>query len=454
MTPVTRARIVLSIVAFVGIIALGALTMVILSSMKTPPATAEFVEQAMRVEGVSMTPENHPVALLEHGVARSLNVAPITPEVSGLVVEIHPRLEVGEVITKDDVLFVIDPRDYQARVDGAKAEVARLGASVERLRTQQRNDQARLKTLTRSRDLAESEFKRLDELYVKDQVGTRSGVEGAERQYNAARDVMDQMVRALSVYPISIQETGSLLASAKAMLSQAETALERTRVVAPFAGRVREVSVEQGQYITPGKSVLTLADDSVIEIAVSLDSRDARQWLEFNGETQTPGSAWFTAIKPVKCDVRWTEEEVGHDWEGVLHLVENFNSENRRLTVAVRVDGREATQHTPKRLPLVDGMFCEVEIPGRMMRDVYRLPQWAVSFDGDVNEGNVYLSVDNRLKVARVKLARRESNYVFVSEGLAPGDVVITTRLVDPLVNSLLDTAISKTPHKGSKGDE
>ena len=82
-------------------------------------------------------------------------------------------------------------------------------------------------------------------------------------------------------------------------------------------------------------------------------------------------------------------------------------------------------------------MFCEVAIPGRTMRNVYRLPRHAVSF-----ENKIYLvTADNRLKTVAVTVERIEGEHVYVGQGLNPDDTVILTRLIDPLENVLLDIA-------------
>jgi hypothetical protein len=60
-------------------------------------------------------------------------------------------------------------------------------------------------------------------------------------------------------------------------------------------------------------------------------------------------------------------------------------------------------------------------------------------------ENKVYLSnAEGRLQTAAVTVERIEGEFVFVSRGLKPGDSVITTRLIDPLENVLLEIAEDK----------
>ena len=282
------------------------------------------------------------------------------------------------------------------------------------------------------------EFERIQRLFEADRVGTRSGVDQAERAYNSAADQADAMAQAVSLYPLQIREAQSNLASAQARLDVARTNLARCEVRAPFTARIKSVNLETGQYAVAGTPALILADDSMLEIQVPLDSRDARKWLQFeepSGDSQT--TAWFGNLKPVSCTLRWTEDKTGSVWAGTLNRVVEFDNQTRTLTVAVRVTAEAAAGNGRRGLPLVDGMFCAVDIPGRAMQNVIRLPRQAVTF-----ENRVYLAdTEQRLKTVTVEVARREGEYVFVARGIAPGDKVIVTRLVDPLENSQLEIA-------------
>lgn len=433
----SRQKIVVTlnrIIACLIILILGWLGMVFLANMKKPPVEIPVEERPIRVEAMPVYPEDVPVIISGFGEVTPLDVVAIAPEVSGRVVEVHPRLEAGETIPKGDILFRIDPRDYEARLDDAKARVRALETSVEQLKTQQRIETGRLETLKRSEQLARAEFDRLKGLLEKDQVGTQSGVDAAERAWNAAVDQADLLQQSLALYPTRIRETESNLASAKAQRDLAELNLQRCEVRAPFDARVKQEEIEAGQYVAPGGALVTLADDSVLEIQVPLDSRDARQWLRFDGDPAAENITWFNRVTPVICTIRWTEDPGEHQWKGTLHRVVEFNQDTRMLRVAVRIEAAQAMSEDGEALPLVEGMFCSVSIPGRTMQGVYRLPVRAVSYTG-----TVFKAVNDRLVTVPVEVARSQNEFTFVSKGLQPGDVVITTRLIDPLENSLLE---------------
>lgn len=437
----TRRKVVATAVSCIAVLLVGVTGRYALASLKKPPAQIEAREPALSVSAIRAEARDVEVIIPGTGQVRPLNVVAITPEVAGQVVEIHPRLEVGELIPKGETLFLIDPRTYQARYDEARAAVGQAEAAIRRLEAQYTTDQERLKTWERTRELARAEYERRKTLMEQDEVGTQSGVDTAEQAYMSARDAYDQLAQALTMQPLRIEEAKSALESATAAMNTARINLDRTRLVAPFDARVKSVAVELGQYVAPGTSAMgpgsaavVLADDSLLEISVPLDSRTARQWLRFANHQNAPDVAWFGDLEPVTCRIRWTEDKDGHCWEGTLHRVEKFEEDTRTLVVAVRVSGEQALSQDVDKLPLVEGMFCSVEIPGKVVTGLYELPVWAVSF-----ENTAYVAVDGRLKTVPVEVSHTQGESVFVSGGIRPGDIVVTTRLSNPLENSLLD---------------
>lgn len=403
-----------------------------MEKMKKPPAQAKYKERPIKVETVIARAENQMVVIRGFGEARPLDTVPVAPEISGSIVNIHPNLEPGQVIPKGETLFEIDPRNYKAAYNEAKARVDQTRSIVERLKKEYKIERARIKTLMRNKELAKADFDRVKRLYVKNRIGTRTSLDKSEQAYNSATDLADQLSRQIDIYPIRILENQAIHESALATLSKARANLDRCNIKALFTGRVKEVDVETGQYVLPGQKALVLADDSILEILVPVDSRDAKKWLKFNGKNAGNSAAWFSGLEQVGCRVFWTEDREGKGWTGWLHRVVKFDPKTRTLTVAVRVAAAEANKNDG--LPLVEGMFCTVEIPGNLLADVVKLPRWAVSF-----QNTVYISDKNRLKTVSVKVARIEGNFAFVAEGIENGDHVIITRLVDPLENTLLE---------------
>ncbi|MBP8130267.1 MAG: biotin/lipoyl-binding protein [Candidatus Hydrogenedentes bacterium] len=430
-------RLVLRVVLCSFFILAGVGIKLFLDTLREPPQVAQIVEPRLRVEVARVEPEDVRVEITGYGEVRALDVVTITSKVAGEILEVYPRLEVGEVIPEGELLFRIDSRDYQAARAQAQAQVDRLNNMITLLRQQFEIDTGRLETYRRTRDIALEEFERDRRLYEEEDVGSGSLVNLSEINYRKAQDAFEQVDEAVTLYPLRIREAEHGLEAAKAALELAELSLGRTEVRAPFTARIKQVQIEAGQNVAPGVPALVLANDSVLEISVPLDSRDARTWLLFRdaaADVAEPAN-WFGALEPVSCQVIWTEDPGNHVWTGALDRVERFDPMTRTLTVAVRID---SATHPAEGdgLPLVEGMFCQVTIPGKTMRQVYRLPRWAVSF-----EGEVYVAEGDLLQRRAVMVLRSQGEEAFVSEGLQPGDLVIVTRLLNPLPGMRVDIA-------------
>jgi len=428
-----KNRILFRVIMVSAIIFAGIVVAIGFMSMRKSPPQMPIPEPALQVEVLDAKPEKIPVSITGYGEVKALNMVSIAPEVSGKVVKIHPRLETGEVIEEGEIIFQIDPRDYRAAFVEATATVTQMESSLERMRRQYRIDRERLKTIQRTCELSRQQYERVKRLFEEDKVGTQSGVDQAEQTCNNATDQQEQMAKAVELYPLQIKEAESSLLSAKSRMATAKIRLERCTLTAAFKARIKDVSVEEGQYVSPGVSVITLSDDSVLEIQVPLDSRDVNKWLPFDDISNNASNAWVKGLKQVKCKVRWTESKSADYWEGTLNRVVKFDEQTRTVTVAIRIEGAEALSINHGSLPLIEGMFCSVEIPGKTLENVYRVPRWAVSF-----ENTVYVAIDNKLKTVPVEIARSQGEEAYISEGLKPGDRIIITRLIDPMENTKL----------------
>lgn len=423
-------RLIVTVALGGAALVMAVLFAAMLIARREPPEQTMPPEPVLAVEVVRMVPEDVPMIITGYGDAKPIEISPIAPQVSGNVIRTHDRLFAGEIIPAGEVLVEIDPRDYEAHVTQARAQAAQARSGLARLRTQYASDQERLGTLERSRDLARKDFDRLKDLFEKEAVGALSNVERAELTYNQTRDAFDLMTQNVSLYPARISEAEQGLAAAEAALQLAELNLSRTKITAPFDARIQEKRVEEGQFVSPGTPILMLANDSILEIVLPLDSREVRAGLRFTAAETKINKKWFTDVEPVNCRVFWTESQDAQYWNGILDRVVDFDETTRTVSVAVRITAEEATNNAAG-LPLVAGMFCRVEIPGAIMNQVYRLPRWSVTF-----ENQVYIVENERLIPRDVNVLRTQNDQAFIESGLKTDELVIITRLTNPLPNA------------------
>jgi len=380
-------RVFVSVLILAG----GVLGMNKLKQMKKPPQKVERKETALPVQIVRVQAQTVPVTLSGYGEIVSRTEVTLPAEVSGRIIAAYQELQAGTIVTKGEVLYRIDERDFRLSLKSA---------------------QTRLKSLSRDLELARKEYARVRELYTKKKVGTQSAVEKTEQAVNA---ISNQIIQV------------------ELSRDQAELQLSRCVIRVPFTGRVTEVFAEQGEYVTTGKDLLTLTDDNDLEIRVSLDSRDAVKWLRFQPRSQGL-SPWFTLPEQTDCVVAWTEKE-DITTQGTFDRVIRFEPGTRTLTVAIRLQANEQLA-----FPLVQGMFCRVDIEGRSLPRAFALPRAAVSF-----EQTVYVVEEDRLHTRKVEIARTDRSIAFVTGGLEEDEQVVVTRLENPLENTLVRVEEKKT---------
>jgi len=427
---VSAVAVVLSLVF--GVAAMGALTLYG-QSRETQRAPQE--ESVLHVSAIRAEPADYPVTISGFGQARALREAAVAPELSGTIDLVHPNLATGNRIQAGEVLFRIRQASYRAQVAEAQAALTQQETALARIREEEAVERARVESLDRTLQLAEDELRRSREL--KDSgVGAQTGVDVAERAMVEARSQRDVAASGLDVYPLRIREAEAQLERARAQLELAELDLARTEIRAPFSGRIKSESVEAGQFIAAGTQAVVMADDSVLEIEVPIDAREARDWMRF--ESPGENANWFARPERVEATIRWTEGEAGTAWSGVLDRVAKYDPQSRMLHVVVQHERDGAGNSV---FPLADGLFCMVEIPGRDMEDVYRVRADAVTYDN-----TVYVAEEERLRTRAVGLLRESGGYAYIDTGIEPGETIVTTRLVDVLENSLLDVHYDDEP--------
>jgi RND family efflux transporter MFP subunit len=388
----TSTPVIVRIVLCLLILGAGFVGFIALKMMKKPPVQAQVTEQALPVQVMTVQPEEVTVVISGFGEIRSRTLLPLSAEVSGRITTVHPQLEAGGVINRGEVLLTINDKDFKVEYEAAKDRFA---------------------SLQRDLTLAKKEFERQRRLYTNNKVGSESGVEKAEQAVNSLTAQISQVRQLREI---------------------ARLRLERCILKSPFSGRITQVKVEEGEYVTPGKELLQIVDDRDLEIEVPLDSREAVNWLQFEPAEQ---SAWFGLPQKKACQIIWTEQG-NVQASGHLDRVVRFDAKTRTLVVAVKLEAQQGAA-----VPLVQGMFCRVDIPGHSLNNVFVLPRQAVSF-----ENTVYVVVDGRLHTRKVEVARIEGSRALISKGIEAGELVITTRLENPLEKMLVRIDPAGEPQK------
>ena len=330
--------------------------------------------QAEPAAGMPPAPEVSVAQVLNKDVSRwdeftgrvtAIETVELRPRVSGYVHQV--AYKEGQEVKKGDVLFVIDPRPYKARLSQAEADVERARAEA---RLAQMQDK-RAETLVEAKAISREEFE------------TRRA---ASTQGNAA-------VRA-----------------AEAALDNARLDLQFATVRSPIDGRAGRALVTEGNLATADTTLLTtvVSQDPVF---VYFES-DEQSFLRYQ-ELARKGERAATQ-NPVRVGLA---TEQGYPHEGTVDFVDN-QVDPSTGTIRAR-----AVLKNPDRM-FTPGLYARVQLQGTGQFKAMLVDDKAVLTDQDRKYVYV-LGEKNAATRKDIKLGPMIDGLRVVTSGLAPSDKVI-----------------------------
>jgi RND family efflux transporter MFP subunit len=318
------------------------------------------------------------LAVEAQGTVMPRTESTLVAEVSGRIIWTSPSLASGGFLEPGDVLVRIDPSDYEIAVERGEAALAR----------------------------AESQ------LHL-----ARSGLERQRRL--TRRSVSSSAALENAVAGERVAESNQR--EAKAALAQARRDLERTQVLAPFAGRVREKHVDVGQYVGRGSPVARVYAVDYAEVRLPIPDRDVAFVdlpVDYRHESRE-------ASGPA-VELRASFAGRDYSWQGRIVRTEGeLDPKTRMIHAVARVEDPYGRGDNPDRPPLAVGLFVSARIRGRVVRDLVVLPRSALHGQSEV----VLVDAENRLRLRRVELLRRDDETVVLRAGVESGERICTSPL-------------------------
>ena len=401
----------------------------------TPPAPRRFVRTIL------LRKQDKTFWVKGLGTVRPKTELSVVPEVSGKVVERSPGFRTGGFIKKGDLLFQIDSADYKLAIERRTAEIAQLRADMARLRQEEKNHQADLNIAERHMELVTQEIKRNRKLRTQ---GVISSGQYDQSQQNFLRQerTVQSIKNVLALLPVQLRQKRAALEANRSELKRAILQLSRTKIVAPFDARVRETSLDVGDFASAGKSVGRIYDVSVLEVPVSLPVEDVRWTFRRIREVSFPRSQ--EEVKPFfpAARVSWSQFGKKFEWKGRVSLVDaGLDESTRTLTLIVEIPEPMKNWMPGEHPPLFVGMFVEVEIEGVTMPDVYVIPRAALR-----ERDHVYLLDDGRLRIQKVQVIRKDQDGVVIKNGVNESSRIILSPIPAPVSGMKLSEQNGITP--------
>lgn len=311
----------------------------------------------------------------------------LTARLSGEVRWTAPSFEVGGFFRRGEVLVRLDDRDVELAISRAKAQLAQAKVQVA---------------------LQEAE---------------------AELAADEWRQLGDGEASPLTLRQPQVAQAKASLAAAEADLAKAELDLERTRIVAPFDGRVRSKAVDLGQFVGPGTPLAVIHAIDFAEIRLPVPD-DQLRFLDL------PFAFHDSASGQPGPDVELSSDFGGrrHTWQGrIVRSEGEVDTRTRMLSLVARVedpygrpDGPERTADGASlRPPLAVGLFVDAAISGRTVPQAAVLPRAALRQNSQV----LVVDDDNRLRYRPVEVIRTLAGEVYIRSGLEDGEKVCISPL-------------------------
>ncbi len=195
-------------------------------------------------------------------------ISQIAAQVPGRVTRI--AFADNQQVKAGQVLVELDPRDYQVRLDQALAQRAQAAAQADQARAQvglqQANaDQAAANVRVTEADLQQAQTDLARYRSVDPKAVTKQQIDTSSSTVRSAQARLDANRQAVAAARAQVEAQRAAVAAADASVKQADVAvanaqlqLSYTRVVAPSDGQATKRTVDLGNYVNPGQSLLAV----------------------------------------------------------------------------------------------------------------------------------------------------------------------------------------------------
>lgn len=295
----------------------------------------------------------------------------VKARVTGFLNKIH--FEEGAEVSQGDLLYTIDPREYQADFDSATAAVQQSQAEL----AQAHSDYSRSMQLSTQKVIAAQESEKQGTVALAAEAATRS---------------------------------------AQARLAKAKLDLEYTEIRAPISGKISRTNVTEGNLVANGDTLTTIVSQNPVYVYFDAPERVVLRWDKVVSEESEGGGLTARA----KAFVGLLNEE-GFPREGKVDFSDNeVNAGTGTLKM------RAIVPNDDRRLRV--GMFARVRLTLDRPRSTLLVPERAVGVD----QGQRFIYVvsgDSKVEYRKVSTGQIFDGKLAILDGLQPNDRVITEGL-------------------------
>ncbi|MGI8989114.1 MAG: efflux RND transporter periplasmic adaptor subunit [Bryobacteraceae bacterium] len=343
----------------------------------------------MPVSVAKVVTKDVPVDIQVIGNVEAYSSISVKAQVGGELTQVH--FHEGDYVKKNDLLFTIDPRTYQAQLQQAQANLARDRALLQQAEANLARDRAQLK-------YASAQAGRYQNLQTEGVV--------SKDQTEQIRSNADAVTQAVNADLAAIESARAQIGSSEAQIENSKVMLGYTTIRSPIGGRTGNLTIKQGNVVAAnGAELMVINEVQPIYVTFSVPEaqlRDVKKYMERG-----------------KLAVVATPQDDPSDKEtGVLTFIDN------------NVDTTTGTIKLKGTFPNSDRKLW----PGEFVRVLLRLttqpnaivvPNQAVQTG---QEGNYVFVVkgDRTVESRPITTGARIDQDTVIESGVSPGETVVT----------------------------
>ena len=322
-----------------------------------------------------LTPKDFQVQISSNGTTTPFTQTVLTAEVGGEVIYRSKKFAEGASVIEGEILAKIDDTDLQLQYKNALLQLANAEVQY-------------------SLQLAEAEVAK----EAWDKIG-------------------DGVASDLTLKKPQLKQAEAFLEVAKAQVSSAAKKLNKTEIIAPYAGRIQNVNIDLGTTIIPGQPVGAMYTSSEIEITLAVKDNDL-QFLSIpmDGRKLNPSEQASVVIESFY-------KGKTQSWKGKLERVDGVIDPVTRMINLIAVFKNDFIESDKPNLPI--GLFVEAKIDGITLKNIFEIPINSISKDNEV----YIVDKDNQLELRKLTVLKKYSEFVIIKDGLRAGERIVTSKL-------------------------
>ncbi|MFK7737517.1 MAG: efflux RND transporter periplasmic adaptor subunit [Pirellulaceae bacterium] len=357
-----------------------------------PENEAELLEFLTAAEVQVVRPLAEPLAIEATGTVVPYRELQLAAEVAGRIVEKAPNVRSGNFVAKGQLLYRINPQDYELALERLTRRKLQEEASIKELEQDIENTRDLLEVAKEQFALAEAEVGRFEKMSANFSSAAELDTARQSRLASMNQKVtLQNQLRSQQSRQTRIELAAKLV---ETEIAQAKLDLGRTEITAPVDGLIVSEQVEVDSFVQRGAQLMVLEDTEKVEVACNIRMEQLSWILEQPGvstdqlvtATQTP--AYDLPEAPVEVGFKIAGRETQtFVWQGVLDRFEGggIDPQSRTVPIRIQVDNPDQVfSETGEAVTanghpnLVRGLFVDVKIKTQPATALLLVPKLSI----------------------------------------------------------------------------